>query len=156
MPIAPWLADLRTHVGHARLFAPAIAAIVVDDRGRVLLHRSSDDGRWHTIGGVMEPGEEPARTVVREVHEETGLLVEPERLCWIGATPVVRYANGDEMTYLALCFRCRVVGGEPRVADDESLEVAFFAPDELPELPAYQRRFVELALSDAVGRFERG
>ena len=153
MPISKYLAGLRAHVGHERLFAPAIAAIVLDEQGRVLLHRSVEDGQWHTIGGVMDPGEEPADTVVREVREETGLECVPERLCWVGATPVVRYANGDEMLYLALVFRCRLVGGELRVADDESLDVGFFAPDALPELPPYQQAFVRSALGGDVGGF---
>lgn len=153
MPISSYLARLRAHVGHERLFAPAVAGIVFDDAGRVLLHRSVEDGCWHTIGGVMDPGEEPADTVVREVLEETGIVCVPERLCFVGATPPVHYANGDEMVYLALVFRCRAVDGELHVADDESLDVAFFAPDALPELPPYQRHFVAVALADAVGTF---
>ena len=45
------------------------------------------------------------------------------------------YANGDQTQYLDLCFTCRLADGGnalPRVADDESLEVGWFAPDALP------------------------
>ena len=46
------------------------------------------------------------------------------------------YANGDQTQYLDLSFVCRLAEGgsaEPRVADDESLEVGWFSPDALPE-----------------------
>ena len=51
----------------------------MNERGDVLLHQSADDGNWYLIGGGMDPGEQPADAVVREVLEETGLEVIPER-----------------------------------------------------------------------------
>ena len=57
---------------------PGVTAIVINDRDEILLHRSTDTGEWALIGGAMDPGEEPANAVVREVQEETGLLVIPE------------------------------------------------------------------------------
>jgi len=59
--------------------------IVVDERGRVLLIRVSDprDVRppsWITPGGGLEPGEELVDAAVRELREETGLVVTPEEL----------------------------------------------------------------------------
>lgn len=156
MPISAYLARVREKVGHDLLLAPAVTAIVIDDEGRILLHRSSDDGLWHTIGGVMDPGEEPADCCVREVREETGLEVVVERLVAVGATPVVRYANGDEMLYVGLTFLCRPIGGTARVADDESLEVRFFAPDALPELPPHQRHAIAQTLRGETGAFAGG
>lgn len=46
--------------------------------------------------------------------------------------PVV-HANGDHAQYLAHTFRCRYLGGEAHVADDESLEVRWCPVDTLPE-----------------------
>ncbi|MEQ1502405.1 MAG: NUDIX domain-containing protein [Myxococcota bacterium] len=153
MPISAYLARVRRKVGHDELLAPAITAIVIDDRGWVLLHRSSDDGAWHTIGGVTDPGEEPADTVVREVREETGLEVVPERLVGVWSTPPLVYANGDRMVYVGMVFACRVVGGTLAIGDDESLEVAFFPPDGLPPLPDHQRDAIDRTLRGERGAF---
>src|SRR5205814_6444052 len=98
-----------------------------------------DTGKWSLIGGMVEPGEEPADAVVRELYEETGLRVEPVRVIGVYTTPVIRYPNGDQAQYVITAFRCRVIEGEPRVNDDESLEVRYFAPDALPELRADHR-----------------
>jgi hypothetical protein len=60
----------------------------------------------------------------------------------------VTYRNGDRAHYLTLVFRCRPLGGEPRVNDDETTDVRYFALDALPELRADHRRNIECALRD--------
>ena len=39
---------------------PGVSAVVFDDEGRVLLGRRADTGKWSVIGGIPEPGEQPA------------------------------------------------------------------------------------------------
>lgn len=147
MPISDYLRALRQKIGHDRVMMPAVSAIVVNDAGHVLLHRSRDDGNWYVIGGAIDPGEEPARAAVRETFEETGLVVRPLRLVGVYADPVARYANGDEVLYTAITFLCRPIDGTLRVADDESLEVRYFPPDALPAtLPPTHRLKIEHAL----------
>jgi hypothetical protein len=53
-----------------------------------------------------------------------------------------------------ITFRCRAVGGEARVNDDESLEVAWFPVDALPELDAFGLTRIKQALSDAPTWFD--
>jgi 8-oxo-dGTP pyrophosphatase MutT (NUDIX family) len=112
---------------------PAVCALIFDERNCVLLHRATEDGRWHTIGGSIDPGEEIADAAVREAREETGLDVEPVRLVGVYTDPPVSYANGDVVLYLSFAFECRIIGGEMHVADDESLELRFFGVHELPD-----------------------
>lgn len=64
-----------------------VAAVVVHDRGngRVLLLRRGGNGKfgqnmWDLPGGKSEPGEPVTRTAVRELVEETGLVVREEAL----------------------------------------------------------------------------
>ncbi|PTR26758.1 NUDIX domain-containing protein [Rhodococcus sp. OK519] len=59
--------------------------VMLDDRGRVLLVRGRDPDKpdtsfWFTIGGGVESGETLRAAAVREIHEETGLTVEPDSL----------------------------------------------------------------------------
>ena len=74
----------RRHMQREFPSAPllGVGAVVVD-RGRVLLIRRGTEpmkGHWSLPGGLLELGESPADGVVREVREETGLLVEPVEL----------------------------------------------------------------------------
>jgi 8-oxo-dGTP pyrophosphatase MutT (NUDIX family) len=145
MPISEYLKNLRRKIGNDLILLPAVSAIIINDAGEVLLHRSADDGNWYVIGGSPEPNEEPALAAVREAHEETGLIVTPTRFVGVYVDGFRQYPNGDQVTYTAMVFRCRPIGGELKVADDESLEVRYFRPDQLPALQPVQRLKVEHA-----------
>jgi 8-oxo-dGTP diphosphatase len=138
MPLSPYIARMRAHVGHDLLLLPGVSAVVRDDAGRVLLARRSDNGRWSLPAGVVDPGEQPADALLREVYEETGVRVAIDRVGGVATHPVV-YPNGDVCEYLNVWFRCRAVGGTPTVDGDESLAVAWFDPDDLPELDDWAR-----------------
>ena len=59
-----------------------VGAVVVD-AGRVLLVRRGTEplrGEWSLPGGLLEVGEPLTAGVIREVREETGLIVEPLEL----------------------------------------------------------------------------
>ena len=134
MPVPGFVQRLRAHVGTDLLWLPGVSAVVVDDGGRVLLGRRSDNGRWAVISGILEPGEQPAVAAAREVLEETGVTVEVDGLAAVATDPdVVVYPNGDRAQYLDVTFVCRPVAGEAHVADDESTDVGWFSPDALPE-----------------------
>ncbi|MGK4584511.1 NUDIX hydrolase [Kitasatospora sp. HPMI-4] len=147
MAIPPFLAELRSFVGTRPLWLSAVTAVIVDEQGRLLLNRRSDNGRWALIGGILDPGEEPADGMVRECLEETGLTVLPEALTSVTVSELLHYPNGDQAQYLDLTFRCRPVSGEARVNDDESFEVGWFRLDALPELDEYSRRRIDVALA---------
>ena len=147
MPISQYIAGMREMIGTRMIMMPAVSAIIINESGEVLLHRSKDDGKWYVIGGAPDPGEDLADAAVREALEETGLVVVPERLIGVYTDPPVRYGNGDEVRYVAAAFRCRPVDGNAKVADDESLEVRYFSPDALPELQETHRLRIEHALS---------
>lgn len=146
MPISPYLKSLRDVVGPRLLLLPGVTAVVFDDDGRILLGQRSDDGSWSLIAGVMDPGEQPAETVVREVYEETAVHVLPECVTSVLTQPPNTYPNGDRTEYVDITFRCRAVGGEARVNDDESLAVGWFHPAVLPPVAELTRRRIECAM----------
>jgi 8-oxo-dGTP diphosphatase len=147
MPISPYIARLRSHIGHDLLLLPSVSAVVRNAAGEILLARRSDNGRWSLPAGILDPGEQPADAVLREVLEETGVIAEIERVGGLASHPVV-YPNGDKCEYLDVWFRCRAAGGEARVNDDESTEVGWFAPDALPVLDDWARLRILTALTD--------
>jgi 8-oxo-dGTP diphosphatase len=142
VPIPPYVARLRAHVGHDLLLLPGASGVVRTDTGRLLLARRGDNGRWSVPAGLVDPGEQPADAAVREVFEETGVRVEVERIGGVATHPVV-YPNGDTCEYLHVWFRCRPVGGSPRADGDESLDVGWFDPDGLPALDAWSKLRIE-------------
>ena len=144
MATPDFILSLREKIGHDLLWLVGVTAYVEDEAGRILMGRRADTGEWALVYGINEPGEEPADTVVREVAEETGVDAVPCELAAIKAADhTTVYANGDVCQYLDLLFVCRVAPGGnavPRVNDDESLAVGWFAPDDQPELLAASTR----------------
>lgn len=136
MPISPYIRRLRDVVGPARLFIPSVSGLVRNG-DRLLLVQSKDDGAWSTPGGAIELDETPATAVVRELFEETGLHVAPDRLFGVYGGPnfLVRYPNGDETQYLSTMFECSVVSGDLRADGEETQSAGFFTLDEARELP---------------------
>jgi 8-oxo-dGTP diphosphatase len=110
---------------------PTAGALCVDN-GRVLLARRAHppfQGFWDIPGGFLDEGEDPLDGLRRELREETGLEVEPQRFLGIWMD---RY-GGDSTAEatLNLYWAVRVVGGEAAPADDVS-EFRWFGRDELP------------------------
>ena len=103
------------------------AAVLLDDRGRVLLVKHSY-GRlnWELPGGASEEGELIVRTALREVREETGLIVEVEKM-----TGVYYEQGRDAHHFVFLCQRPGEMQ-EPHPDEEEITEVGYFPSDSLP------------------------
>jgi ADP-ribose pyrophosphatase YjhB (NUDIX family) len=131
-----YYAILRPHIGHAPLLLPGTAACIRNQRGQILLQRRSDCGLWGFPGGGQNLGESATQAVVREVYEETGLQVEPVQLIGTYGDPSFArtFANGDRVQPVVAFFSARAVGGQLRVHSAETLELAYFPPDNLPSM----------------------
>lgn len=109
------------------------AAVIVDARGRALVVRKHGTTRFMQPGGKPEPGESAAETLARELDEELGLRVAPERLRPLG-TFVSAAANEPGHRVIAAAF---AVSAEPTDvrAQAELAELRWISPDELADLP---------------------
>lgn len=119
----------------------SVAAAVVDDRGRLLVTRRADNDHWEPPGGVLELEEDVEAGLVREVREETGLHVVPERLTGV----YKNMARG----IVALVFRCRTDGGVEGLSD-EVRELRWVSAAEVPALmdEAYAVRLLDALAGD--------
>ncbi|WP_062388392.1 NUDIX hydrolase [Demequina iriomotensis] len=152
---------LRERVGTHPLWLMSATAVVLrpsPDRAgirQVLLAHRPDFDVWATVGGIIDPGEEPAIAAARECLEEAGVVGEPEALAWVHVQAPATYPNGDRVQFLDLTFRFRYVSGEAHAADGENSEVAWFDEDALPPLSLeMQRRVAAVLAGDEVTRFE--
>ena len=123
----------------ANSLVPGASAIVVNDEGKILVLRRTDNARWALPGGAMDIGESIAQTAIREVREETGLEVEPVSIVGVYSDPqhVFAYDDGEVRQQFSVCMACRITGGSVRTSE-ESCEVAFLTPDEIDSLDMHE------------------
>lgn len=96
-----------------------VGAVVVE-QGRVLLVRRGTEplkGQWSLPGGMLELGESLTGGVMREVREETGLIVETVELVEL-LDRIQRDGERVRYHYVLADYLCRVVGGSLQAATD--------------------------------------
>jgi len=147
MATPDFVLSLREKIGHAPLPLVGVTAIVFRDE-KVLLGKRADNGSWQPVSGIVDPGEEPADAAVRECLEEAGVVVRAERLALVHQIPRITYANGDQVDYLDLVFRCSWVSGDPHPADGELTEVGFYDLGAMGDMDPEHVRKVALAIAE--------
>ena len=150
MPVPNFITELRSSVGHRPLWLPGVCAVIFDDAGRVLLGQRADNGLWAEIRGIPDPGEQPVAALKREALEEAALEIEVDEVFLIDASDLVTYPNGDQASYMNLCFIAHAVSAEAaagaHINDDESVDMGWFEVDDLPSpLATSARQRLELA-----------
>jgi ADP-ribose pyrophosphatase YjhB (NUDIX family) len=96
-----------------------VGAVIVDE-GRVLLVRRGNEpmkGHWTLPGGLLELGESLTEGVIREVREETGLIVEVLQLIEL-LERIHRHETRVRYHYVIADYLCRVAGGMLQAASD--------------------------------------
>lgn len=123
-------------IGRTAQIKLGCAAIIPDETGaKILLTRRTDNGRWCLPGGAMDPGETLEECCVREVREETGLVVRVVRLIGIYSTPhrITYYADGNRWQTVSANFLAEIIGGTLGLSN-ETTEVGFFSPVDMTVL----------------------
>lgn len=89
--------------------------MIEDDEGHVLVQDRAGKN-WPGItfpGGHVEPGESFVTSVVREVYEETGLIVQTPSLCGIK-----QFQTVNKERYVVLLFKANQYSGEVRSSEE--------------------------------------
>ena len=131
-----YVTGLRKIVGHRPLILVGAVVILIDKENRILLQkRKEPNGLWGIPGGLMELGESIENTAKREVHEETGLLVEDLTLfnVFSGESYFRKLENKDEFYAITVVYSSKKFKGKLQISDEESLKLHFYKIDNLPE-----------------------
>ncbi len=96
-----------------------VGAVIVHQDRILLIQRGTQPalGQWSLPGGLIELGESLEAAVVREVEEETGLIVAPAGLIEL-LDRIYREGERVRYHYVIADFLCRVVGGQLRAGSD--------------------------------------
>lgn len=117
------------------LLQDGAAAIIVDEDGKILLQSRADRDKWGLPGGCQELGETFEQTVIREIYEETNLVVKEQDLKLIsvvsGPTRRNDYPNGDIVINNTILYCIKKYNGTLKW-DNESKDMKFFSLDNLP------------------------
>jgi ADP-ribose pyrophosphatase YjhB (NUDIX family) len=114
---------------------PGIAVnVAVIQEGKVLLTKREDFEVWCLPSGGVENGESLAEAALRETKEETGVDVELIRLVGVysrlGGMPDVH----------AVLYEAKLIRGELKLQPGETIDVRYFAPDEIPAEIAFAHK----------------
>jgi 8-oxo-dGTP diphosphatase len=130
------------------LLTSAVAAVIRDSAGRVLLCQQSQGHRlWGLPGGRIRNGESPLHAVIRDTREETGTEIEADDL--VGIYHLTGDGCGTDLPELLVhVFRGHVVIGDVAVnAPGRICRLSWHDPETLPEPMTATAR---VALADAI------
>lgn len=119
-----------------------VLGAVRDEKKRILVARRVDTtvpdafGKWEFVGGAVDFGEDPETALVREVAEESGLVVTVIRLLPKIFTHVWKTKEGKNIHVLLITYECEVVSGQlnnHHVADEIG-DLQFVSPAVLQKM----------------------
>ena len=139
-----WLATVGEGVAGYVTPKVAVAAVVGNDAGEILLTQRADSGVWLYPVGWADVGYSPAEIAIKEVYEETGIEVEPKSL--IAVFDGLRLGFARVPLY-SLVFHCVAIGGELQGHPLETSQVGFFPEGGLPQPLAGGARWVDVAFA---------
>lgn len=106
-----------------------VAGCILQKDGKYLLvqeHLPKAYGKWNLPAGHVDPGESTVNAAVREVKEETGLVVIADKEVFSEAIP-----ERDREFHI---FTAQIVGSTLVVQPDEIMDAQWFGLDEIYQL----------------------
>ncbi len=119
-------------------------AALFDDRDRILLVRRVDDDCWGLVAGWVDANETPARTAVREIAEEVGLVARVSQL--VGVFAREAGVHGNPHSVVSVLYLCDAIGGEIRAQPHEVREIAWRSIDDVDDWHHHHETLARAAL----------
>lgn len=140
-------------------------SVLIVHEGKLLLEHRQDSDNWAIIGGKLEVDEDLASGAIREVLEETGILLSKEDLklykIYDDPSRIASYPDGNIVRIITVVYHARLKSLPELVCSEESRELRFFNAEELREVqlarthvPILEDYLGEMVLPDDVGAQE--
>jgi 8-oxo-dGTP diphosphatase len=123
-------ADLKKEI------LPAVSAIILNDKGEILMQKRVDTRKWCIISGHVEFGESVEEAIIREVHEEANVRCEVVRLIGVYSSPqyTTYYYTDRTVQYVVSYFEVRLLGPiQADITNAETEKFSYFPLDALPQ-----------------------
>ena len=133
-----YVKTIRKYLGNQKIILNCAGGIVVKDN-RILLQRRKDNNEWGLVGGLLELNESYLEAAIREIKEETNLVVKAKSFLGIFHNYDMVWGNGDKAHTIGAYYVFDIIDGELKI-DEESYELKYFDIDELPHLFAMDHR----------------
>ncbi|MDF2655608.1 MAG: hydrolase [Bacillota bacterium] len=137
------------------MWTGGVRVVLPDEAGRILMVRQSHEGNdiWMVPGGGIEENENAAQAAVREVQEETGLIIKVKRLLW--HVEEVSEQRGQRFVNF---FLGEITGGELGLGSDPEFdengqvlrEVRFLSRKEIMNLKRVYPEYLRTELWEAL------
>lgn len=140
-----YISDLRKYVGHEPILTAGVGLFVFNDEDRVLMQLRTDYNSWGFPGGAMELGESFEDVAIRELKEETNLIVDELKLIKVlsGKDTCREYPNGDKLYDITAIFVIKKYHNDLKINDNESKKLEWFKIDNLPEnMTEYTKNYI--------------
>ena len=112
--------------------------ILVEYDGKLLLEHRADSDTWVVIGGGLNTKERLVEGAIREVFEETGLVLKEDRLEFVNIyddpSRIASYPDGNVWRIITVVYRVRLEELPEMVCSEESRELRFLCKEELREV----------------------
>jgi len=136
-----WVHFLAAKLVRAK-FRAAVAALIFDEQGRVLLFKHTyRKWQWGIPAGSLEHREQPADAILREFHEETSMQIEVKKLLTV--------LSAREDHHLTVVYLCKIVGGEFKPSNEVS-EMKYFDVNDLPQMLFAEKDLIRQVASGAI------
>ena len=113
-----------------------VGALIFNDQGKILLAQRgpkarNEQGKWEIPGGKVEYGEKLEEAIVREVLEETGVVVRVKKLLKISD----HILSAEKQHWVSPTYICEIVSGTPSIQEPEkSTQLGWFTLAEAKKL----------------------
>ena len=114
------------------------ANAIITCNGKLLLEKRRDSDTWGLVGGGVKKTESPLQAITREIREELGLRISPEkfRKLAVYGQPgrIAAYQDGSVWQMVIVLFALDLDQEPNMTISPESRELRFFTQEELKDI----------------------